>query len=460
MNFLNSVRPRSIWHRFMAAPLYQKLALVAVFVAPFQYALTLEVGFPLKLSEILIAGAAVARLWILVIRHRVPKLGIDVYLVGVIAITVILSTVLTLASRELDDRVSGIDRPLWLDASMYGAYGVVICVAWLLLRETDVTLLRDALIQSIWLCLAAVIAQAVFLTIAQPQMLEALGFDMRRRGQPLLGVQLARSGPFLEGQHLGFYAGVIAVLALASRRWWSGAAALVCVLYSQSTTGVLGLAASALVYVILRPNRRTLFVAAGVVAAGGIAIGVIPQLRHAAVFQMSKLGLLPSSPGVNATQSIDVRGIKSEIGWRMMIDNPIIGVGPGRYSYEFPKYSHQYHLPEYYYTADIRAIAENGYMQLGAEYGILALAAFFALLCWLFIVFTRQRSLLAAVVAFVAVGFATQSSWTFIPIWTAIGFLCAAALQGAPIARVGRVRNAKGARGDAEASAATRTDEG
>ena len=413
--------------------IFEKLALLAVVFAPFQYALTLNVGFPLKISEVLIAGAAITRLFTLVAQRRWWRRGFDIYAVGAIALVVVVSTSYTLLRRDMTADVDGIDRALWIDAAMYGAYAIVIIVAWMLLRDTNRTLLLEALLAGVWLCVLAVAAQAAFLMLSRPDVLEAVGFDMRRRGQEVFGLQLARSGPFLEGQHLGFYAGAMSVLALTSRRWVTAAAALICVLYSQSTTGVLGLAAAAVVFVMVRPTRRTLIASGIVVVLGAIATFAVPQLRTAAMFQLSKLGLVPSAEGINATQSIDVRGIKSEIGWRMLLDNPVIGAGPGRYGYEFPKYSHDYDLPEYYFTADIRAIAENGYAQLGAELGAVALLAFVALVLWLFVVFARRRSPLVAAVAFVAVAFATQSSWTFIPIWLVLGYLCACATQPQPV---------------------------
>lgn len=416
------------WGRLTRTAPFEKIALLAVVFAPFQYALTISVGFPLKISEILIAVAAIARLVALIVKRRWWRPGFDLYAMGVLVIVVIVSTAYTLLQRDMSADVSGVDRSLWLDAAMYGAYAIVVLVAWMLLRDTDRTLLRDALLASVWLCLLAVVAQATFLAMSRPEMLEAIGFDMRHRGQALFGVQLSRSGPFLEGQHLGFFAGAASVIALIARRWPTAVAALICVIYSQSTTSIIGLAVAAVVYVLVRPTRRTLIAFGSVIIVGAAAIFLVPQLRAAAMFQLAKLGLVPAA-GVNTSDSINIRGMKSEIGWRMTLDNPIVGAGPGRYGYEFPNYSRDFDLPGYYYTEDMRAIAENGYMQLGAELGIVALFAFVALGVWLFVVFARKRSPLVAVVAFVAVAFATQSSWTFIPIWVVMGYLCAWATQ-------------------------------
>ena len=452
MRLWGTTRSRAqTWGELSRSAAFEKLALLAVVFVPFQFALTINVGFPLKISEILIALAAIMRLVTLIVKRRWLRRGFDMYAMGAIALIVIVSTAYTILQRDVTADVSGIDHSLLLDAAMYGAYAVVIVVAWMLLRDTDRTLLRDALLAGLWLCLLAVIAQAAFLAVSWPDPLEVVGFDMRRRGQDVFGLQLARSGPFLEGQHLGFYAGAMCVVALTARRWVTAAAALVCVLYSQSTTGALGLAAAALVYVIVRPTRRTLIGAGAMAVLGAVAVLLVPQMRAAAMFQLSKLGLVASPEGVNATQSIDVRGIKSEIGWRMMLDNPILGAGPGRYGYEFPKYSHDYNLPGYYYTADIRAIAENGYAQLGAELGVFALLAFISLIVWLFVKFARSRSPLVAVVAFVAVAFATQSSWTFIPIWAVLGYLCACAAQPKPDAEQRRDVWSFSPRGDAAA---------
>ncbi len=210
---------------FWASSWTDRLLALSLLFLPFQYALTIDVGFPLKISELLLAAALVSA--IIGRRWQLDGPRTDGFLVITLAGFAVLSTVRALISLDPTAEVQGVRRSLVLDLLLYCAYALMVIVYWFLVRRLSVALIRDVLIQSLWLCTAAVIAQAVMLLANLPQPLEALGFDMRRRGQEWLGEQLARCGPFLEGQHLGFYGGALFVIALFSRRYVATAAAAV-----------------------------------------------------------------------------------------------------------------------------------------------------------------------------------------------------------------------------------------
>lgn len=427
MNLRQLVRsPRGTGVRseaFWASPLQDKLMLLAVLFVPFQYALTVHVGFPLKISEVLI----VAALFVRVIRWRSYRVrwSFDQTVVALIAVCVVVSAVLALLSLDPAQDVLGVHRSHRVDTILYLGYGMFVLIAWWLLRTVDARIIRDVLIQALWLCTAAVAFQAICLLLKAPQILDFFGFDSRQRGQEVFGFQLARSGPFLEGQHLGFFAGALVILALYTRRWPALAAAIVCAAYSQSTTALLGVVGAIVLASILRPNKRILITLGSVAAVAAVAVALVKPLRDAVIFQLAKLGLVAPESDINFTQSLDIRTIKTEIGWRMMWDNPL-GVGPGRFAANFPTYWHDYDLPTYYYTTDMRAITENVYMHIGAENGVLAFLAFAALVVWIFVRSFRVSPGVTALVLFTAIAVATQSSWTFLPIWVVLAFMTSA----------------------------------
>lgn len=413
------VRSEEFWN----APSYEKAILLAVLFIPFQYALTVHVGFPLKISEVLVVIAVLLR----ALRWRDKRDGwsFDQIAVGLIAVCVVLSTVIAVITLDPTQEVLGLHRSHLVDTVLYFGYAVFVLVAWWLLRSVDARLIRDVLFQALWLCAAAVAFQAVCLLVGAPHILDALGFDSRLRGQEILGVQLARSGPFLEGQHLGFFAGALVILALYSRRWPALVVALACAAYSQSTTAVLGIVGAVVLASLLRPNKRILITLGAVAAAASVVVAVVKPLRDAVIFQLAKLGLVAPASDVNFTQSLDIRTIKTEIGWRMMWDNPL-GVGPGRFAANFPTYWHDYELPTYYYTTDMRAITENVYMHIGAENGVVAFLAFVALLVWILVRSFRVSPAITALALFTAIAVSTQSSWTFLPIWVVLAYLTSA----------------------------------
>lgn len=429
--FFSSALRRGVFSPdFRTVPVYQKLALLAVLLLPFQSALTIPVGFPLKASELLLTASAVTWLFYRG-KFRVAK-GLDLAFVGMTGAFVLCSFLVGIIVADLAMNVRGLDRSPIIDMTLYAAYGLFVVGYWFLLRGVSSRLLLDVLVQSVWLCLVAVIAQAVLLQIGASSVLQTLGFWWWKRGQEVFGFQFGRSGPFLEGQHLGFYAGVLFVVALFAKRWWSLGAACFCLLYSQSTTGLGGAAVAVIAALLLIPRKRLLLMLGGAAVVGAGIVALVPQLRSMFYFQLAKLGWADIGEGVDATRSLDIREMKSTAGWRMMQDHPLVGVGPGRYAAHFDEYTGDFRVPDYYYTEKVRAIAENGYAQIGAEFGVVALAAFVALLLWLLFRCWSSRDMLGTgLVVFVAIGFATQSSWTFMPIWVALALAASRATRRA-----------------------------
>jgi O-antigen ligase len=426
---LNAPNGRGIRsEEFASAPLYQKLGLAAVLFLPFQGALTLDLGVPVKISELLLIAAIATAAYISLVRRKPlwRAWSPDRVFAAVIAGSIIVATVIALLTADVSEQIRGVHRSVIFDVLLYCAYGLLLLLAWDVLRLTPPALLRDVLLQSFWLCAAAIVIQIIGRVTYVTAPLEALGFDMVPRGLTILGQTLARSGPFAEGQHLGFYAGAILVLALYNRRYVTTVLALLFVVYSESTTGYVGIALAILAVSLLHP-RKVFFIALGAaLAIGALLITVSPHLRSIFFLQFQKLGLMPATSG-NPTKSLDVRSAKAEIGWRMMWDHPF-GAGPGRYAANFMDYAPDYRqLPSYLFTTDSRAIVENGYMQIGAELGVVAFCAFIALLAWTVWRVWRTDMGTLAVLVFTATGFSTQSSWTFMPVWACLALVAAVA---------------------------------
>lgn len=425
---------------FRRENLSRKLALLATLALPFQQALTIDVGFPIKISEVLMAAAVVIAAVSGIARKdvrniRIARWTIDRVLVAIIAITVVASTLIVVIGSHLTDQIPGVERSSIVDLALYTCYGLFVVFAWWIVRGASARLIGEVLIQSSWLCGIAVLAQVISRFIPDARYaLAAVGFSIDRWGAEIAGVTFMRNGPFLEGQHLGFYAGAMFVLALYKKRFVSASIALGCAFISISTTAFVAIAISLVVTTILRPSKVTLIASTVTAAVMSAAIAVVPTLRSLFLFQLGKLNLFGLGDGAK-TVSLDVRSAKTDIGWRMMWDHPF-GVGSGRFGVYFHDYVGEYDsFSDYITSGQGRAIAENVYLQIGAELGVVAACAFVALLVAIGIAAWRRSRAGLAVVIFVAVGSLTQSSWTFLPIWMLLAF--AAAYVVKPLAMSG-----------------------
>ena len=409
--------------QFRQVSVSARFALLAVLTVPLQQAATLDVGFPLKFAEIFM-GIAIVGTIRSAFRGRAPRFrwAIDEVCVSLIALCLVLSTLVALASADFSASIPGVSRRAIVDLALYTAYGVFVVAAWWTLRGVDPRLIRDVFIQSVWLCLVAVGLQAVSrLTGSGRELLESIGFAMDRWGTQIGSFTTLRNGPFLEGQQLGFYAGAMFVIALYSRRYAAASAAFICVAWSLSTTAFVATVVAIVVVTIFRPTRGSLIAGGGVAAVGVLLVALVTPLRDSFLLQLAKLNLFGLG-NARASVSLDVRSAKTEIGWRMMWDYPW-GVGSGRFGAVFHDYDADYpEIPNYVSEGTGRAIAENVYVQIGSELGLLAFCAFVLFVGWLIARSWRGPRLSIAVSTFVAVGAITQSSWTFIPLWVLLAF--------------------------------------
>jgi len=181
---------------------------------------------------------------------------------------------------------------------------------------------------------------------------------------------------------------------------------------------------AAAVLFLLRPHVRVLAAILSLsLLVGGLAAFIAP-VRQFVINQAAKLGLVSQTAEFRfAGLSFDVREEKASIGAQMGIDHLALGVGPGRFGAWFSHYADYTVLPAYYRTTDLRPIAENVYVQVFAEMGVLALLGLAGLLVVLLARSVRASPIVTAIGVCVAVGLWTQSSWTFLPIWVFLAYI-------------------------------------
>ncbi|WP_038467422.1 O-antigen ligase [Arthrobacter sp. PAMC 25486] len=282
--------------------------------------------------------------------------------------------------------------------------------------------------------------QLVMVELGQNALLHAVNFATEGTGNSLFsGDAGTRSGPFLEGQHLGFFAGALAIVCLGRKAWFGMVWCLWASLYSQSTTALIGLVVAAGIAIVFRLSFRAIMATGVGTIAAAFAVQVFPAAREFTTFQLAKLGLFGFDNNYDfATLSMDLRDVKTTIAFQMMGDYPATGVGPGRFGAYFFDYPLSNELPNYYYTSDHRAIAENAYAQVAAESGVIMLGLLVILLAVLFWRNQTAHVSVFALVGYIGVGILTQSSWTFIPIWVLIAYASTASTPRARLKTAAR----------------------
>ncbi|MFE4196487.1 O-antigen ligase family protein [Paenarthrobacter sp. NPDC056912] len=408
---------RELWN---SGPWFQRFMLLSVVFMPFQYALTLSVGFPLKISEVF--GVLGIAFFVLGRRAEGRKPDIASIAVFLLALATVFSALANFTPPSGGLRSVGYERGFETDLLLYSGYALLALTYWSVLRRVDRRKIVRAIVISIWLCGAAVLLQWASVLTGSTQLIGAMGFRT-------LGVddtiETLRSGPFLEGQHLGFYAGGAILVALYNRSYPAAVVAALSILYSQSTTAYAGIAVGIAMIVILKFSKVVVPLLATALV-GVLALLFSDSLRTTLGRQLAKIGYTEFAPDYQyATTSLNLRGVKSQISFDMSSDNPLFGVGPGRYGAYFDQYVSGRQLPWIYSTDQTRPIAENAYAHIAAELGYFALIAFGLLIVFLLWRNRGKASLMVMLVLFVALGVSTQSSWTFLPIWTFFGLLAA-----------------------------------
>lgn len=406
----------------------ERLILLSVVFVPLQQAFTIDIGFPLKPSELLIIMAIAVLPFQRLPQHRLRADGIMLW--SLIAV-VILSSLYRLLASEPIGFIPGFTRSANVDLVLYLCYAILVALFYSVGRGISREQLGRAIVLSTWVMGAGVLIQLALGNLGHVDVLELLNFETKAKGLALddeLDGGVMRSGSFVEGQHLGFYAAGCVLVALSYRKYFSAIIAILCLIYSQSTTGFISLVVGAVVVVMIRPSVSLAwkFISAGIAAF--ITYSTSAGLRTLINYQLAKLGVGSSASDFSGSNiSMDLREVKTLIGFEILGENPLLGVGPGRYGVHFFDHTEGYEIPDYYFTLDShRAIAENTYAQIGAELGLLGLFA------WILLLLAVRPKILGADLPNIAlwlalvIGVGTQSNWTFLPIWTLILYLSVA----------------------------------
>ncbi len=389
---------------------------IAVCAVPFQQAFTLEIGFPLKISEM--AGILAVVLYVTGERAG-PRPGryVGAPLQWTLLALVYLSTTLWLIMGPPRETALGYERGMNADMLLYFVYAALVLVlSWFAGTRLGPEWIARGLSLAVKLAAVWSLIQLAAHVVGATALLRLVNANVQIGAA--YGVGLPRNGPFLEGNYLGFFAGIALFVVLGRRDWWGVSAAVACLLYSQSTVALVGVVVGVLAVAVLRPAGRVVGVLSFVALVGVIVVSFVDVVGVYVTRQLGKLGLISdASLGASIEYSLTNRTSSIQRAIDMSEVFPWLGVGPGRYGYWDDAFS------DTAASLGNRGIANNAYAQILAEIGVVAVACFVALVLTLVLRNLRSRRSVLAMAIFLAVGLNAAPSWTVLPIWFAIALL-------------------------------------
>ncbi|WP_424466758.1 O-antigen ligase family protein [Pseudoclavibacter helvolus] len=400
--------------------LAEKLMYFAIVLMPFQQAFTIPVGFPLKFSEIF---GALALILFLVERRTTVHRFAGAGLLAVFALLLTASTIVNLIEPLAPYPFDGYERGLTFDILQYFGLGAfVLLLAWQAGTRLGPDWIARGVNIAIKLAALYCFVQLALGLVGQAQLLAAVQ-GVTQVGTTF-GTSVVRNGPFLEGNLLGFFAGLALFTGMRLKDRVAVWTAIATLLFSQSTSAYLSLAAGGLLLLVVRPSTR---VATAGGALGFLAIATytfVPAVSRFVNMQLGKLGLGDTNGfSANIEFSMRARSTNIETGFGIASQNPFVGVGPGRYGYWYRDHTDFSDLPVGFALALKRPLANNAYVQIMSELGFFAAIVFVIFLVYLLWRVRRSDRSYLAMGIFVVVALNTSPAWTFIPIWIAIAYL-------------------------------------
>lgn len=356
--------------------------LVAVAALPLTQALTIDLGFPLKISEVALLAATPLRLASLGGETRTQSDGGNRPLVYAFffVFTTCLSLFYALALQKGRPPDQGQYRfGADVDGLLYLAY-LILAVATMLL-VADITRRRRDTVIKVYLRGAVVAASyAFYVNLGLPPLPGA-----SNQSALVGGFSLLRAGTFLEGNFFGLYLLTALVLAFCVRRLGVAAILSGAVLVSLSTPNI---AFMALLWLVVLARSAKSKPSNLLVVIPLVAI----LLLTPNAYWYRAIGEKVNDP---SSQSVIERRGSADAALGMFLDNPFTGVGVGQYGLWFREYRPSYVPPEFLERG--RLIANNVYAQVAAEQGALGLIPFLALVVQVLRTAWRRISRLAGV---------------------------------------------------------------
>lgn len=363
-------------------PLKYYLIGLLLFFLPFMQALTVNLFFPLKVSEIcLFLFFILYPLDVLLI----PKKNL-VLLVTSLLLLAFASTFINLFTTfpyPLDERFVRLSKEA--DSLLKFFYlllaGLLLIILNKYFQNNGFEVLRFFFAGAI--ASAAYSWYLILSGLLNLPVLHLPGMEDQPQTITLSIGTFIRAGTFKEGNYMGLFLLLSAALAFHFQRQKTGIFLLLSIITTFSTTSFF----CATFFVLYSTARRSLqrpsrLVMALLIVAlvGGIVLSGNEAIR---IIVLDKIFSGSETLDPNASFSRLDRLNSIQAGWNIFLNNPFFGVGPANYGLHFPQYN------QFIQNIDIKFIPNNVYIELLSETGIFA-ALVFTIFIFLLIVRTRR----------------------------------------------------------------------
>jgi putative inorganic carbon (HCO3(-)) transporter len=241
----------------------------------------------------------------------------------------------------------------------------------------------------------------------------------------LIGGAARATGPLEDPNDLAFVLVMAVPLLVAVRRGPLTVLAAVVLVGGAAATfsrgGALALGAA----VLWLLARRALSVRVLGVALAGVAVAVVIAVQVAG----PELSKALREKSFIAESNVDTRELRWQAAARMLADHPVLGVGPGGFRAGYAAASHNAEVTEQ------TPVAHNMFLEVAAELGLPAFAAFVGLIAVALVAAERvprdRDAMVAIQAATVAVAVAATflSEQYYLPLWLLVALAVAADLR-------------------------------
>lgn len=346
-------------------------ALAVLATLPFTYALTIRVGFPLKLYELVLVASAVIAF--AEGRVRVARGSLRVLAPMLLfAVWAMAGTAYRLVAPPSTFDGSGFSTRFGPVGDAVLKSGYLGLALWAFLLVASVAYEEPRRVARWWMIGAA--ASATYAWVLFLSSVFALPAPLLPgMEQPQIinvgGRELFRGGTFEEGNYFAMYV-LCSVAVAAWLRWYRAALALsVTMLITFSTANTVSLA---LFWMLLgwfrasreRDPRTRLLIAGGAVGAVALAVIVLLPTGYLQAFIVDKL--VSDDPG-SKLDRLDL----TVAGLRMALEHPVMGVGFTQFGYHYRAYN----LTDIFAVArPMKATVVNVWVEILSETGLVGLA--------------------------------------------------------------------------------------
>ena len=392
---------------------------------PFTQALTLNIGFPLKISELILFFLIFIALSKVKLTERrlflLRKNWILILFLSWVTISFFVNSIwqYNYPLKQVPYRVNPIIDSLLRLIYIYLAIITLFLSAWYFSKKPNLL--------NYWV-LGAIVAASYswYIFVSSGLNIPYLKlFGMEATPQAI--GRFVRCGTFKEGNFFGMYLLLSAIIAFYLNRTKAGIFLMISIITTLSTATIV----SAVIFVLYL--TRNFFLKKKVLK---YAIMSIPFIVVFLVFFIktpfykeyvySKISEPSNQVSRRNFSKVD-RVLSARIGYKQGINNPIFGVGPYNYGLHYDKYNDadkyiiniDEWLSEFFRRKNKRAIANNVYLEVWAEYGIVGFIIFIMFLINTVIVaFRNKNDIITGGVVAMLISFNAFPSFIMLFLWS------------------------------------------